>query len=63
VINKGRTAMTTPNDFTPLQGGTPIVIDGQIIGAVGVSAARAQQDEDLAIPGANALAPSSAQAK
>ena len=64
VINKGRTAMTTLNDFTPLQGGIPIVVDGQIIGAVGVSgAASAQQDEELAIAGANALATSSAQAK
>src|ERR1041384_2832483 len=32
VINKGRTAMTTLNDFTPLQGGIPIIVDGQIIG-------------------------------
>lgn len=62
VINKGRTAMATLPDFTPLQGGIPIVVDGQIIGAVGVSgAASAQQDEELAIAGANALARSSAQ--
>src|SRR5688500_11343018 len=39
VINKGRTAMTALNDFTPLQGGIPIIVDGQIIGAVGVSGA------------------------
>jgi glc operon protein GlcG len=64
VINKGRTAMTTLNDFTPLQGGIPIIVDAQIIGAVGVSgAASAQQDEELAIAGANALATTSAQAK
>jgi glc operon protein GlcG len=64
VINNGRTAMTTLNDFTPLQGGIPIIIDGQIMGAVGVSgAASAQQDEELAIAGANALATNSAQAK
>ena len=64
VINKGRTAMTTLNDFTPLQGGIPIVVDGQIIGAIGVSgAASAQQDEELAIAGANALATSVTQAK
>ena len=63
-INKGRTAMTTLSDFTPLQGGIPIIVDGQVIGAVGVSgAASAQQDEELAIAGANALATSSAQAK
>jgi len=64
VINKGRTAMTSLHDFTPLQGGLPIIVDGQIIGAVGVSgAASAQQDEELAIAGANALATSAAQAK
>ena len=61
VVNKGRTAMTTLNDFTPLQGGIPIIVDGQVIGAVGVSgAASAQQDEELAIAGASALATSSA---
>ena len=43
--------------FTPLQGGVPIVVDGQVVGGVGVSgAASAQQDEELAIAGANALA-------
>lgn len=56
VINKGRTAMATLNDFTPLQGGVPIIVDGQIIGAIGVSgAASAEQDEELAIVGAAAF--------
>jgi glc operon protein GlcG len=55
-INKGRTAMTALTDFTPLQGGIPIIVDGQVIGAIGVSgAASAQQDEDIAIAGANAF--------
>jgi len=54
LINKGRTAMTTV-DFTPLQGGVPIVVDGEIIGAVGVSgASSAQEDEELAMAGAAA---------
>ena len=58
-IKNGRTAMVALPDafFTPLQGGIPIVIDGQIVGGVGVSgAASAQQDEELAIAGANAVA-------
>ncbi len=58
IINKGRTAMTALPDsfFTPLQGGVPVVVDGQIIGAVGVSgAASAAQDQELAVAGANAL--------
>ncbi len=57
VINKGRTAMTAVEDFTPLIGGVPIVIEGQIVGAIGVSGANsAQQDEELALAGAAAVA-------
>ena len=53
LINKSRTAMTALNDFTPLQGGVPIALDGKIVGGVGVSgAASAQQDEELALAGA-----------
>ncbi len=58
IIKNGRTAMVSLPDayFTPLQGGIPITIDGQIVGGVGVSgAASAQQDEELAIAGANAF--------
>lgn len=57
IINKGRTAMAALPDafFTPLQGGIPVVLDGQIIGGVGVSgASSAAQDEELAIAGADA---------
>ena len=64
IINKGRTAMATLPDFTPLQGGVPIIVNGQIVGAIGVSgAASALQDEELAMAGANALATSAAQAR
>lgn len=58
IIKNGRTAMVALPDayFTPLQGGIPIMIDGQVVGGVGVSgAASAQQDEELAIAGVNAL--------
>lgn len=61
VINQGRTAMAAlPSlpDFTPLQGGVPIMADGQVIGAVGISgAASAQQDEEIAILAAAAVEP------
>jgi glc operon protein GlcG len=58
---KGRTVMTSLENFTPLIGGIPIVVDGQIVGGVGVSgAATADQDEKLAIAGANAFSPSAA---
>jgi glc operon protein GlcG len=59
IIKNGRTAMVALPDgyFTPLQGGVPISVDGQIVGGVGVSgAASAQQDEELAIAGANVFA-------
>jgi uncharacterized protein GlcG (DUF336 family) len=53
VINKGRFTMTALPDFTPLQGGIPIMHDGQVIGAVGVSGANsAAQDEEVAKAGA-----------
>src|SRR5262245_21034820 len=55
-INKGRFTMTSLPDFTPLQGGVPIIHDGQVIGAIGVSGAKsAQQDEEVAKAGAAAV--------
>ena len=45
--------MTALPEFTPLQGGVPIVHDGQVIGAIGVSGAKsAAQDEEVAKAGA-----------
>lgn len=59
-IKNGRTSLVAMPDFTPLQGGVLIEVDGQVIGAVGVSGTMsAQQDEDIAIAGANALNSSS----
>jgi glc operon protein GlcG len=56
IIRNGRTPMVALNDFTPLQGGVPITIDGEIVGGVGVSgAATAQQDEELALAGGAVL--------
>jgi glc operon protein GlcG len=55
LINKGRTTMVALEDFTPLQGGIPIVVNGEIVGGIGVSgASSAQQDEEVAIAGAEA---------
>lgn len=55
VVNKGRTAMTALPDFTPLRGGVPIVVDGETLGAVGVSgASSAQEDEEMASAAAEA---------
>src|SRR5437016_1903395 len=58
---KGRTVMTALENFTPLIGGIPITVDGQIVGGVGVSgAATADQDEQLAIAGSKAFDASTA---
>ncbi len=47
----------------PLQGGMPIVHDGHVVGAVGVSgASSADEDQELATIGANALASSNGRA-
>ncbi len=54
-IKNGRTAMVALPDFTPLQGGIPIVVGEQVVGGIGVSgAATAQQDEEIALAGAAA---------
>jgi glc operon protein GlcG len=55
IIKNGRTSMVALADFTPLQGGVPLELGGKILGGIGVSgAASAQQDEEIAIAGANA---------
>ena len=57
VVNKGRTSMTALPDFTPLQGGVPIIAGSTIVGAIGVSgAASAAQDAEIAEAGAKAVA-------
>jgi glc operon protein GlcG len=60
IVRSGRTPMLALSDrvgFTPLQGGLPIVVAGEVVGAIGVSgAASAQQDEELALAGATAVA-------
>lgn len=56
IIRSGRTPMIALSDFTPLQGGVPIVVDGVVVGAIGVSGAASQQrDEAVAKAGAAAL--------
>lgn len=56
IIRGGRTPMIALEDFTPLQGGVPILVGDVVVGAIGVSgAASAQRDEDVAKAGAAAL--------
>jgi uncharacterized protein GlcG (DUF336 family) len=43
-------------DITPLEGGLPMLVDGKIVGAIGVSGALSSQDAQVAKAGADALA-------
>jgi uncharacterized protein GlcG (DUF336 family)/quercetin dioxygenase-like cupin family protein len=53
---KGRTVMTSLENFTPLIGGVPVIVDEEIVAGVGVSgAATADEDEQIAIAGAKSL--------
>lgn len=42
-------------DAGVLEGGVPVVVDGKIIGAIGVSGVSSDQDAQVAMAGANAL--------
>ncbi len=55
-IKQGRVAALALPGATPLQGGIPIILDGQVIGAIGVSGESPQEDEDVAKAGAAASA-------
>lgn len=51
----GRTVMLALDGITPLEGGVPVMLDGRVIGAVGVSGVTSQQDAQVAQAGAAAL--------
>ncbi len=55
VVSKGRVAVLGLPGATPIQGGLPIVVNGKIIGGVGVSGVNSDQDEQVAQAGLNAL--------
>src|SRR5205809_7381570 len=52
----GRSVLLSLPGATPLEGGIPLVIDGEMIGAIGVSGVTSQQDGQIAQAGAEALA-------
>ncbi|HEF4759628.1 TPA: heme-binding protein [Pseudomonas putida] len=55
MVNGGRTAFLSAPLLTSLEGGVPIIVDGQVIGAVGVSGVKAEQDAQVAKAGAQSL--------
>jgi glc operon protein GlcG len=54
-IKAGRLSMLRMPGVLPVQGGLPIVIDGECIGAVGVSGVQSHEDEQIAKAGIDAL--------
>lgn len=54
-INGGRDALITVG-YTFLQGGVPVLFNGQVVGAIGVSGAKsADQDREIALAGAEGI--------
>jgi glc operon protein GlcG len=48
-------AIASPTGVTPIRGGVPLVVDGQVVGAIGASAGTEDQDVDVARAGAAAI--------
>jgi glc operon protein GlcG len=55
-VRDGRVAALALPGATPLQGGVPLIVGGQVVGAIGVSGNTPQEDEDIAKAGVAALA-------
>ena len=55
-VREGRVAALALPGATPLQGGVPILYEGKVIGAIGVSGNTPQEDEDIAKVGAASAA-------
>jgi glc operon protein GlcG len=56
MINQGRTAFLSAPLDGMLEGGVPIIVDGHVIGAVGVSGVKSSEDVLIARAGIAALA-------
>jgi uncharacterized protein GlcG (DUF336 family) len=54
-IAGGRNALLAMPGLTPVEGGLPVVVDGKVIGAVGVSGLTSAQDGQVAQAGLDAL--------
>ena len=55
MVNGGRHAFLSAPLLTSLEGGVPIIVDGHVIGAVGVSGVKAEHDAQVARAGAQCL--------
>lgn len=54
-VNGGRVSTLRLPGATPLEGGIPFLVDGKVIGAIGVSGGAANQDSQVAQAGVAAL--------
>lgn len=61
-VNSGKPNILGLPGALPLEGGLPLVVDGKIIGAIGVSGATSAQDGQCAKAGAEVLGPQPAAA-
>jgi len=52
MVNAGRPAFITAPIAVSLEGGVPIIVDAQVVGAIGVSGVKADQDAQVAKAGA-----------
>lgn len=48
LIEAGRTSMLTMPGLVSVRGGVPVMIDGEVVAAVGVSGTRSEVDEEIA---------------
>ena len=55
MINNGRTAFLSAPLQGTLEGGVPVIVDGQVVGAVGVSGVKSEQDAQIAKAAIQAL--------
>ena len=55
LINGGRNSLLGLPGLTPVEGGFPLMADGKVIGAIGVSGGSSQQDAQVAQAGVAAL--------
>ncbi len=47
--------LAAPDQQTPIRGGVPLLVNGEVVGAIGVSAGSEDQDSDVARAGAAAI--------
>lgn len=55
MVNSGKPQMASLPGATPIEGGLPLLVDGQVVGAIGISGVTSAQDGQIAAAGVAAL--------